>query len=362
MLFPSFYSVISCFLGPAFTAWDCGVWLWGMFSPVGWKLETLGLVQNKNWLPNHCHYSLSSCVSPTWRKSVFNAFQSDVSLMSSFGRNDHDKQIVPTICRSTERNSAALSAVTYNPNWADIISRGALSSAWGFVFLKQKVNDFPADIWRQRHSLARPCRWLQKDLRGSLLDTPSPMNAGSFIEEMRSIPCLLGLAGQPELWLFTLQERPKFLDLMKDFHWAPCVFSCLMSKGELRIISRRNRYFGVARRRAASLKNTSARAPNLLCSAFLPQRYDNSRRQHPQPAKRSWHVVIPPGTAGKLIFHRSRGGNDRQTNKFFCSLFIGTTVSRLQLWLSAAARTASYLSWDKNLVLVNLLPSRKSSS
>lgn len=51
------------------------------------------------------------------------------------------------------------------------------------------------------------------------------MNAGSFIEEMRSILCLLGLASQPALRLFALWERPKFPDLMKDFHWASRVFS-----------------------------------------------------------------------------------------------------------------------------------------
>lgn len=79
-------------------------------------------------------------------------------------------------------------------------------------------------------------------LRRAAVRCVTEMNAGSFIEEMRSIPCLLGLAGQPKLRLFTLRERPKFLDLMRDFHRAPCVFSCLMSEGEFRIISLRNQY------------------------------------------------------------------------------------------------------------------------
>lgn len=49
-----------------------------------------------------------------------------------------------------------------------------------------------------------------------------------------------------------------------------------------------------------------------------------------------WHVVIPPDMVGKLIFHRSRKGNDKETNQFLF-LFIGTIVSyfscdRLQPW------------------------------
>lgn len=40
-----------------------------------------------------------------------------------------------------------------------------------------------------------------------------------------------------------------------------------------------------------------------------------------------WHVVIPPDAAGKLIFHRSQRGSDKQTNYFFLFLFIATIVS-----------------------------------
>lgn len=68
------------------------------------------------------------------------------------------------------------------------------------------------------------------------------MNAGSFIEEMRSIPCLLGLAGQPELRLFTLRERPKVSGADEGFSLSSaCIFL-----SNVRIISLRNQYFGVA--------------------------------------------------------------------------------------------------------------------
>lgn len=52
-----------------------------------------------------------------------------------------------------------------------------------------------------------------------------------------------------------------------------------------------------------------------------------------------WHVVIPPDMVGKLIFHRSRKGNDKETNQFFVFVYWNNRLL-FQLRPSAAVKKA----------------------
>ena len=86
-----------------------------------------------------------------------------------------------------------------------------------------------------------------------------------------------------------------------------------------------NQYLSVAQRFAASLRLCLHRHRRAALS-FPAVTLQHSRRQLPEPVNTFWHVVIPPDMVGKLIFHRSRKGNDKETNQFLF-LFIGTIGS-----------------------------------
>lgn len=97
-----------------------------------------------------------------------------------------------------------------------------------------------------------------------------------------------------------------------------------------------NQYFGVPRRFAVSLK--------LRLHKYEPAALSFSRvilQPHSAAASGArehfWHVVIPPDTVGKLIFHRSQKGNDKETNQFFVLVYWNNCLI-FQLWLSAATK------------------------